>query len=159
MPARGSSARSPWKRQPREPILIAEASHHPRPSHTRRKVVLVPFPRSRGKNWPFCVVELELMKRKKAQKKKKKKLIRRSAIRYSRAVREATRDHIRVWAEKKQDGFAYIFNSLHSTLSGRLASCRIDVDLILSLSASVLNSYVDSCLKHRMRRGLPPALC
>lgn len=39
---------------------------------------------------------------------RKKKLIRRSAIRYSRAVKGATRDHIRVWAEKTQDGFAYI---------------------------------------------------
>ena len=36
---------------------------------------------------------------------RKKKHIRRSAIRYSRAVKGATRDHIRVWAE---DGFAYI---------------------------------------------------
>ena len=76
---------------------------------------------------------------------RKKKLIRRSPIRYSRAVRDATRDHIRVWAEKTKDGFAFIFNALHSTPFARLASCRIDVAFILSLSASVLNSCVDSC--------------
>lgn len=72
------------------------------------------------------------MKRKKTQEKKK--LIRRSPIRYSRAVRDVTRDHIRVWAEKTKDGFAFIFSTLHSTRLGRLASCRIDVASILSKS-------------------------